>query len=163
MFSKKRQRILLRNITIIVVITAGLILTTQLLLQNRVSENITRSYLAEVTDKAKKHIRQFYLPLEKTLLISAQWGNAGLLDPENTTNINAKFFPILDQIEQISAIKIAFSDQRIFTITRYNKRYRTFLFNPLLHKDKQVERKWTTLAAPDREPRKILPCLTGDF
>ena len=57
------------------------------------------------------HFNNFFLPLEKGLLVVRQWGQSGILDLTDVPALNAKFMPLLGQNSRIFQI-YQFRNQR---------------------------------------------------
>jgi hypothetical protein len=97
----------LRDLTLLILITAGTILIIVFYEDTRIREDISHANIDRVTANAIEKFNEFYTPVENSITIARKWGESGLLDIAQTADLRSKFIPIIAQIPQISAFSIA--------------------------------------------------------
>jgi hypothetical protein len=109
---------LLRNIVIIVIIITALIIIQQKTYNDFISASISKSYLDDLSLRAEKQFRNFYLSVENSLIRSQKMGQSGVLVLQDIESMNATFIPILEELPQIHSVKIVSEAQQVYTLTR---------------------------------------------
>ena len=119
------RRRLLRDLIVIVLFTSGGILTITIIQGSDIRKNIARSHMVQVTDRALDKFKNFYKPVENSLILSQKWGQAGILNLADVPSLNAKFIPLLEQLPQVSGLIIADSNKAEYFLTREDRNWLT--------------------------------------
>jgi len=119
------RRKLLRDLIVIVLFTSGGILTITIIQGSDIRKNIARSHMVQVTDRALDKFKNFYKPVENSLIIAQKWGEAGIFNLADVPSLNAKFIPLLEQLPQVSSLIIADSNKAEYFLTREDRNWLT--------------------------------------
>jgi hypothetical protein len=124
---------LIRNVFIIGILIIALILIQQKAYNDYIRANISKASLAEFTSQAEKQFTNFYLPVNQSLTLSKKWGQSGLLELHEMSNINARYIPVLEQIPQVHSVKIVNEKQEVFALTRLEDQWQSDMIK--IHND----------------------------
>jgi hypothetical protein len=109
---------LYRNILILFVIIAGLILIQQKTYNDYIRESISIASITDLASKAEVQFKNFYQPIDRSLSISRKWAQSGALVLDNMKGIHAFFIPMLEEMPQVHSIKFVNEKNDLFFLTR---------------------------------------------
>ena len=136
------RRRLLRDLIIIILFTSGGILTITLIQDSDIRKNIARAHMVQVTDQALDKFKNFYKPVENSLILSQKWGQAGILNLADVPSLNAKFIPLLEQLSQVSGLIIADSNKAEYFLTREDQSWLTRSTGSGQHNGRVQWKRW---------------------
>lgn len=119
------RRRLLRDIIILVLLTAGVILSLFTIQGNYAARQLANDTIQHINREARDEFFRFLDPVENSLTIAKGWGESGILKPDDVTDLNAKFIPILEQLPQVSSVILATDDGWEYFLSRTENRWRT--------------------------------------
>jgi len=97
---------LFRNMTLLVVLIAGSIILFTYINSSKSLRILAASLIRQSADHMETELKRFFEPIYGILSLSQQWGEAGILDPNNRKHLNQTYIPILKRFPQLSSINI---------------------------------------------------------
>ncbi len=152
--SRSIRRRLFRDLAILLLVVAGSILVASVVLSAWVKTGIATSWIERTTLESQKSFRGYFDSLESGLTIARRWGQSGLLDLADVPSSNAKFIPILDEM-QIQAVMIGRSDGASYYLRRERDAWLTRTTRPDPAASEEHWRRWS-------EKEQILATWTED-
>ncbi len=143
--------VLVRNLLILAILTAGMIFAATFLIGSEVGTKISQSQIEQTTNQARLKFSQFFTPIIDTLTIAQKWGESGLIDLADDTDLNKKFFPIIEQFTNISAVIIAQSDGSEYFMTRADGELRTRMTQMQDSNTRFLWKRWNKVEHPIAE------------
>ncbi|MCA9678368.1 MAG: hypothetical protein KC464_25300 [Myxococcales bacterium] len=101
------RRSLLRNLVLLIVLTAGAILAVTFIGADRAVDGLSRSLIERTGQRTDSELHRFFDPVTRGLDIGAAWGRSGLLDPTATEDVNRLFLPVVASYPQVSSVLLA--------------------------------------------------------
>jgi serine/threonine protein kinase len=101
------RRNLLRNIVLLILVAGGAVVAVVLFEAYRAVETLSASLINRAADQTEAELRRFFEPVGQNLLVAAEWGETGALDPDDIGGLNSIFIPQLDHYPQLSSLMIA--------------------------------------------------------
>lgn len=124
------RRRLLRDIIILVLLTAGIILALFVIQGKYAVRQLANDTIQRINQDARDRFFRFLEPVESSLTIAKGWAASGLLNPGDVIDLNAKFIPILEQLPQVSSVILATDDGWEYFLSRNENRWRTRFRDP---------------------------------
>jgi len=153
---------LIRNLVLLIVLTSGTLLSVTMIGAYRTVKKLSNSIIIRTADQTESELKSLFVPVMKNLLVSMEWGRAGMLDNTEPTSLNSIFIPLLEENQQISSMLIANDKGVEYLLLRigdtwYNRMTRadTWGKNTLWYKWKDpktlIDKYWKVL---DYDPRR---------
>lgn len=75
--------------------------------QQRTVEVLSSMVLRKTLDETDDWLRLFFQPVEQELRVTRDWSTSGVIDDENTDDINRLLIPLVEHYPQISSLMVA--------------------------------------------------------
>jgi adenylate cyclase len=98
---------LLRNVIILIALTAVAILAVTVVGASRAVSNLSQSLIDRTADRTETELRLFFEPVRRNISVTASWGESGMLDPTDTEGLNRTLRPLLREYPQVSSTMVA--------------------------------------------------------
>jgi hypothetical protein len=95
---------------LLILVAGGAVLAVVLFEAYRAVETLSASLINRAADQTEAELRRFFEPVGQNLIVAAEWGETGTLDPANIGQLNSIFIPQLTHFPQLSSLMIASSD-----------------------------------------------------
>ncbi len=125
------RRRLLRDIIGVLLLTTLLIIATSAYLGLTMRRDISSTIITDTTTIVKKRFRQFTDPIETTLQIGRQWGEAGMFASLDEQGMMRLLVPVLQAYPHISAVMLADSNGGEFFLHREKDSWKSRRFTSL--------------------------------
>lgn len=101
---------LLRNLIVLIVLTAGSILLVSILGSYASVDNLSAILVDQSAERTRAELQRFFSPVTANLRIASAWGQQGRVDPTDVEALNRHFMPVLSQLPQVSSMLVARDD-----------------------------------------------------
>jgi hypothetical protein len=109
---------LLRDLTLVILLTSGAIVALALSSASSVERSTARAHIERASTHAQREFRTRMEPVDRRLVLSWEWGKAGLLDSKDRPTALAKLVPILEPLPMVTALIVADSKGRELHLAR---------------------------------------------
>lgn len=111
-FSKKKSKLetrhrFLRDLVLLVVLLGAALGTLSLVLDFQSQDELARDLTHQAGQKASQQFFSQIEPIESMLKVIGKWGEDGQLDLDETSTLNAKFIPLLEENSGVASLAIA--------------------------------------------------------
>lgn len=114
-----RER-LLRDLAIVILLTTGVITAVTLLQGADMRTKIAEERVRQGLEETSLQILRFFEPVSQNALLIQKWGVAGLWEMENSGAITEKLVPVLENLPQVTAIKMGAASGHSYLIAKEN-------------------------------------------
>lgn len=112
-FQKRRrlnvQNRLLRDLALLIAVTAGAILLLGLFTATSVKRQVSASRIKDASNTALLEYERASSAVDRILLIARGWGREGMLDPADAAEVDRLLIPVLEALPQVAGISVASS------------------------------------------------------
>jgi hypothetical protein len=136
------RRRFLRDLLLIVFLTAGAVIAVTLFLGAHLRNDICRTRIRQINIQASNDLERFFNRVDTSLNIARKWGDAGLLTTSDVVGLNAKFIPILESLPHVSTLIIAGPDGSEYLLTHDGESWLTIVTGPEGPKRRSVHTRW---------------------
>ena len=155
------RRRFLRDLLLVVLLTAGTVSMVTLFLGNHLRNELCRTRIHQINIQASNDLEMFFTRVGISLDIARKWGEAGQLNTSDVVGLNGKFIPILESLPKVSALIIAGPDGSEYLLTHDGKSWLTIVTGPEGPQRRSVYSRWGVRGAllkswtmkPSYEPR----------
>lgn len=117
------KRRLLRDVLLILFITSGAIVSFSMFQGVKTQREISTTIINEANKSVRHHFQAFLEPLGLTLNLLAKWGEAGLLQHDDTKLLATQFQALMEVFPATHAITIANADSFAIRLSRDNDQF----------------------------------------
>ena len=101
------QTSLLRNFVALILVSSATILLVTTLSARRSLRRVSELLIERKADLIASELTRFFEPATGALRLSAGWGKVGLLDAQETLDLNALYIPLMESLPQIVSVRVA--------------------------------------------------------
>ena len=112
------SRRLLRDLTIILILTVGAMSAATLFTGVHLKREMAVTQIENAMGVARQELRSLFDPTRQLLLLARGWGNTGELDISDPEDLNRRFIPALETIPHIEGLLIARADGSEYFLLR---------------------------------------------
>ena len=102
------QRSLVLNLTLVVILLGGAMLTTELIVSNHIVRELSKANAESVIARTEEQIDQLFEPVESLLEVAAYRVRKGLFQGQaSPENLDTYFMPVISKIPHLSSVVVA--------------------------------------------------------
>lgn len=101
------RRSLLASLLGVIALLSAAILATSIYGGRRASFELSKELTRENIDLTKERLTRFFDPVERSLMVAREWGQKGVISPDDRESVIAHLQPILRQFDQVSSAIVA--------------------------------------------------------
>ncbi|MBW2267359.1 MAG: hypothetical protein JRH16_02190 [Deltaproteobacteria bacterium] len=118
------RRSLIRNLCLLIIVLTGAILLTTVITAERIRSSMSEALIERAMGQVEADVAGFLMPVERSLLLSRDLLENGVLDIDAGDGLNRVFVPMIENLPQISAVNIGDAEGRGFLLLRLPDRWR---------------------------------------
>ena len=103
---------MLRDLTLIVLVTSGAILLLTVSNARSTQKRIARTHIEQAATFAAQEFERRLAPVNQGLIMAWEWGKMGLVDATNAERVMEELTPVLRPLKKVTAVVIADSNGR---------------------------------------------------
>ena len=109
---------LLRDLALVIVLTSVAIVALAMSSASNAERSTARAHIELASSQAQQAFRSLMEPVDRRLLLTWEWGKAGLLDSGDRATALAKLAPVLEPLPMVTALIVADSEGHEFIVSR---------------------------------------------
>ncbi|MCB1314718.1 MAG: SpoIIE family protein phosphatase [Leptospiraceae bacterium] len=121
---------LFRNMILILVGAFGLILLVAFIYSSLSLQRVGQRLIGSITDRLESELTGYFAPVQTGLRLARSWSERGLLQPDNTEQMNDLFMPLLTSTPIISSLNTGKSNGDGYLLLRHRNLWRNRIVRP---------------------------------